>query len=433
MATIKGGQVTTQDWIMVGCALVAALLAGVGSAIETALVTITPGRADQMVADGKRGAAAVKQITDDPAPETSAAAFLRVFCEVVSVVLVCLVLVDNFAGLTTRLWGSVVIMTLVSFIIWGVAPRTLGRQKAEAVAGASARVMSVLSVILWPISQLLIWIGNAITPGRGYSDGPFIAEAERIAGASDGEREMIDSVFELGDTIVREVMVPRTDVVYINQDKTLRQGLSLALRSGFSRIPVTGESLDEVVGVLYVKDLMRRVYDNPEAEKKETVCSLMREASFTPDSKPIDDLMREMQTTRHHMVIVIDEFGGTAGVATIEDVVEEIVGEITDEYDAEPDLAEEVEPGVWRISARMPVDDMGDLFGLELEDEDVETVGGLLAKVLNMVPIYGSQITWNGLEITAEKSTGRRHQIDTVLVRRVDEPTDDESEDENDE
>lgn len=423
---------TGLDWVMVGCAVLAAVLAGVGSAVETALVSITPTRAEQMVADGKRGAAAVKQITDDPAPETTTAAFLRVVCEVTSVVLVCLVLVDNFHGLGTRLWLTVLIMTLVAFVVWGVAPRTLGRQNAEGIAGASARILSVLSVILWPISQLLIWVGNAITPGHGYADGPFIAEAEKIAGASEGEREMIRSVFELGDTIVREVMVPRTDVVYLNRDKTLRQGLSLALRSGFSRIPVIGEDLDDVVGVLYVKDLMRRVYDNPDADKRETVGSLMRPASFTPDSKPIDDLMREMQTSRHHMVIVIDEFGGTAGVATIEDIVEEIVGEITDEYDAEPDMAEEVEPGVWRISARMPVDDMGDLFGLQLEDEDVETVGGLLAKELNMVPIFGSQIIWNGLEITAEKSTGRRHQIDTVLVRRAAVEDDEESEDNDD-
>ncbi|NLA30057.1 MAG: HlyC/CorC family transporter [Propionibacterium sp.] len=423
---------TGLDWIMLGVAVLTAVLAGIGSAVETALLSITPTRAEQMAADGKRGAAAVKQITDDPAPEITTAAFLRVVCEVTSIVLVCLVLVSNFEGIGVRLWVTVLIMTLVAFVAWGVAPRTLGRQNAESIAGASAKVMSVLSVILWPVSQLLIWVGNAITPGRGYADGPFIAEAEKIAGASEGEREMINSVFELGDTIVREVMVPRTDVVYLNRDKTLRQGLSLALRSGFSRIPVIGENLDDVVGVLYVKDLMRRVYDNPEAEKRETVGSLMRAASFTPDSKPIDDLMREMQISRHHMVIVIDEFGGTAGIATIEDIVEEIVGEITDEYDAEPDLAEEVEPGVWRISARMSLDDMGDLFGLELDDEDVETVGGLLAKELNMVPIFGSRVIWNGLQITAEKSTGRRHQIDTVLVRMVADSDADESEDEDD-
>lgn len=410
---------TGLDWIMVGSALVAIVVAAVLSAVDAALTLITPTRAERMVAEGQPGAAAVKEITDDPAPEVTTAHFLQVLCEVAAIVLVCLVAVDNFQGLGTRLVVSITIMGLVAFIAWGVAPVTLGRQNAEKVARIAARPLSVLSTILWPISQLLILISNVITPGRGYADGPFIAQAEKIAEASEGEREMIMSVFELGETLVREVMVPRTDVVYVERTKTLRQGLSLALRSGFSRIPVTGENLDDVVGVLYLKDLMRRIYDNPDAEKRETVDTVMRPASFTPDSKPVDDLMREMQMSRHHMVIVIDEFGGTAGLATIEDVVEEIVGEIVDEYDAEPDLAEQLSTGVWRVSARMPVDDMGDLFDLELDDEDVETVGGLLAKELNMVPLPGSRITWNGLEITAERATPRRHQIDTVLVRRL--------------
>ena len=274
----------------------------------------------------------------------------------------------------------------------------------------------------------MIILGNLITPGRGYVDGPFTSEAELRelidrAGQTDliedDERKMIHSVFDLGDTIVKEVMVPRTEMIYIEVGKTLRQGMSLALRSGFSRIPVIGEDLDDVRGIFYLKDAIRRTYDNPKAEASETVDLLMRPPTFTPDSKPVDDLMREMQMSRHHMVIVIDEFGGTAGLATIEDVVEEIVGEIVDEYDAEPDLAEQLSTGVWRVSARMPVDDMGDLFDLELDDEDVETVGGLLAKELNMVPLPGSRITWNGLEITAERATPRRHQIDTVLVRRL--------------
>lgn len=415
---------TTSDWIMVGSAVLAIMLGALLSAVDAALQVISPSRAERMVADGLPGAGAVKELTDDPAPEITTVSFLRVICEVAAIALVCAVIFDNIASLGARLGLAIGVMSLIAFVFWGVAPRTLGRQNAEKVALRSARPLSVASMIMWPISQLLIWIGNAITPGHGYADGPFSPEAEKIAEASDGEREMIQSVFELGDTLVREVMVPRTDVVYLSRDKTLRQGLSLALRSGFSRIPVTGENLDDVIGVLYLKDLMRRIYDNPDAEKRETVDTVMRAASFTPDSKPIDDLMREMQGTRHHMVIVIDEFGGTAGLATIEDVVEEIVGEITDEYDAEPDLAEERAPGLWRISARMPVDDMGDLFGLELDDEDVETVGGLLAKQLNMVPIPGSQIRWHGLEITAERATARRHQIDTVLVRQVDESED---------
>ncbi|MGB3953807.1 MAG: hemolysin family protein [Brooklawnia sp.] len=410
---------TGLDWVMVGSALIAIVIAAVLSAVDAAFSRISPTRAERMVAEGQPGAAAVQEIAEDPAPEVTTAHFLRVVCEVAAVVLVCLVVVDNFEGLGTRLGLTITIMGLVAFIAWGVAPVTLGRQHAERVAGVAARPLSVVSTILWPISQLLILIGNAITPGHGYADGPFIAEAEKIAEASEGEREMINSVFELGDTLVREVMVPRTDVVYIERNKTLRQGMSLALRSGFSRIPVTGENLDDVVGVLYLKDLMRRIYDNPDAEKRETVEAVMRPPAFTPDSKPVDDLMREMQGSRQHMVIVIDEFGGTAGIATIEDVVEEIVGEIVDEYDAEPDLVEQTSSGLWRISARMPVDDMGDLFDLELDDEDVETVGGLLAKELNMVPIPGSRIVWNGLEITAEKATARRHQIDTVLVQRL--------------
>lgn len=410
---------TLTDWIMVGSALLAIVIAALLEAVDAALQSISPNRAERMVAEGQRGAAAVKEITEDPAPEITTATFIRVVCEVAAIVLVVLVVVDNFEPLDIRLALSITVMGLVFFIAWGVAPRTLGRQNAERVARASARLLSVLSTILWPIVQLLIWIGNAITPGHGYADGPFSPEAEKIAEASAGEREMINSVFELGETLVREVMVPRTDVVYLGREKTLRQGMSLALRSGFSRIPVTGDDLDDVLGIVYLKDMMRRVYDNPEAEKRETVETVMRPAHFTPDSKPAGALMREMQVSRHHMVIVIDEFGGTAGLATIEDVVEEIVGEITDEYDAEPDLAEQTSSGLWRISARMPVDDVGDLFGLELDDEDVETVGGLLAKELNMVPIPGSQVVWNGLEITAEKATARRHQIDTVLVRRL--------------
>lgn len=421
MAAGKGCPVTATDWLMIGLAALAIMFAAVLSAVDAALLSISPTRADRMVAEGQPGAAAVKEITEDPAPEFTTVNFLKVLSEVASIVLVCLVIIDKFEGLAARLWLSILIMGLVSFIAWGVAPRTLGRQNAERVARAAARPLSILATILWPISQLLIWIGNAITPGHGYADGPFSPEAEKIAEASAGEREMINSVFELGETLVREVMVPRTDVVYASRDKTLRQGLSLALRSGFSRIPVTGENLDDVLGVLYLKDLVRRIYDNPDAEKRETVDTVMRPAHFTPDSKPAAVLMREMQLSRHHMVIVIDEFGGTAGLATIEDIVEEIVGEITDEYDAEPDLAEETAAGLWRISARMPLDEMGDLFGLELDDEDVETVGGLLAKELNMVPIPGSRVRWQGLEITAERATARRHQIDTVLVRQLDE------------
>jgi CBS domain containing-hemolysin-like protein len=235
-----------------------------------------------------------------------------------------------------------------------------------------------------------------------------------------GEREMLHSVFELGDTIVREVMVPRPDMVFIEKHKTLRQTMSLALRSGFSRIPVTGENLDDVIGMAYLKDVTKRVFDNHEAETTERVESLVRGCLFVPDSKPVVALMQEMQASRTHVAVVVDEYGGTAGMVTIEDILEEIVGEITDEYDVEPDAVEQLADGAVRVSSRFAVDDLGDLFGLELDDEDVDSVGGFMAKHLGKVPIPGSEVEVEGLLLQAEAPTGRRNRVGTVLVRRLD-------------
>ena len=233
-----------------------------------------------------------------------------------------------------------------------------------------------------------------------------------------GERQMIHSVFELGDTIVREVMVPRTDMVYIERHKKLRQLTSLALRSGYSRIPVIGESLDDILGVVYLKDVMRRVYDNAQAESTERVESVMRPCMYVPDSKPVDELLREMQAARMHVAIVVDEYGGTAGLVTIEDILEEIVGEITDEYDEDPDSVQELSDGAYRVSSRLPIDELGELFGVPLDDDDVDTVGGLMAKLLGKVPIPGAEVEIAGLSLTAERPSGRRNQVGTVLVRR---------------
>jgi CBS domain containing-hemolysin-like protein len=203
----------------------------------------------------------------------------------------------------------------------------------------------------------------------------------------------------------------------------LRQAVSLALRSGFSRIPVIRDGLDDVIGVLYLKDVIKRVYDNPKSETEERVGSMVRKPEWCPDSKPVDQLLREMQLKHTHLVIVVDEFGGTAGLATIEDILEEIVGEITDEYDEENNDVTELGEGRYRVSSRLPLDELGELFGLKLEDEDVDTVGGLMAKVLNKVPIAGSVVKFGGLELVAERSSGRRNRIGTVVATRI-EPDD---------
>jgi CBS domain containing-hemolysin-like protein len=235
-------------------------------------------------------------------------------------------------------------------------------------------------------------------------------------------------VFELGDTIVREVMVPRTDVVFIERHKTLRQATSLALRSGYSRIPVIGENLDDIVGFAYLKDVTKRVFDKREADSTEKVDSVMRPVLYVPDSKPIDALLREMQAERKHIAVVVDEYGGTAGLVTIEDVLEEIVGEITDEYDVARVDVERLSSGAVRVSSRFQVDDLEDVCGVSVEDDDVDSVGGLMAKHLGRVPIAGSVVEAHGLRFEAEAPSGRRNRIGTVLITRLEPAAEDEAE-----
>jgi CBS domain containing-hemolysin-like protein len=219
-------------------------------------------------------------------------------------------------------------------------------------------------------------------------------------------------------------MVPRTEMVWIEGPKTLQQALYLFLRSGFSRIPVIGESVDDVLGVLYLKDVIRRTQSGDPGATAGAVADLMRPATFVPESKPVDDLLSEMQAARTHLVIVVDEYGGTAGLVTIEDILEEIVGEITDEYDVERPPVEQLGDGAVRVTARLPIEDRGELFGVELPADEVETVGGLLAQTLGRVPIPGATVDVGGLHLIAEGTTGRRNRIDSVLVRRTEEPAD---------
>ena len=420
---------SSAHWFQLTIALVLVVFAGFIAAAEAGLSSFSKTRADRLVEQGVRGCKRVRQIADDPPRYLNTALFLRTLVEISAITLVASV-VFSFDLPTWQAGGITAgAMTVVSYIFWGVAPRTLGRQHAQVVACSFAGPLVAVTTVLGPFPRLLILIGNALTPGKGFSDGPFATEAELrelvdLAVATEviesGERRMIHSVFDLGDTIVREVMVPRTDMVFIEEHKTLRQAVSLALRSGFSRIPVIRDGLDDVIGVLYLKDVIKRVYDKPDAQQTERAGSMMRKPLWCPDSKPIDELLQEMQAKRVHLVIVIDEFGGTAGMVTIEDILEEIVGDIADEYDEENSDITELGDGRFRVSSRLPVDELGELFGLKLDDEDVETVGGLMAKQLNKVPIAGSVVKYDGLELVAERSSGRRNRIGTVIATKID-------------
>jgi CBS domain containing-hemolysin-like protein len=420
--------------VLLVIAVVLVLVAGVFAALDAALQRLSKARVDELRRDGVKRATALVQVMEERSRHVALLLLLRIACESAATVLVALITYRLVDGLSVAALTAIVVMTVVSYVLIGVGPRTVGRQHAYAVALAAAPLIRLLGRVLGPIATLLILVGNAITPGRGYRDGPFSSEvelrelvdmAEERGVVEAGERNMIHGVFELGDTIAREVMVPRPDVVWIERGKTLRQALALCLRSGFSRLPVIGENVDDIIGVVFMKDLVRRSQGSSDSRGSEPrVEDLMRPATFVPESKPVDELLREMQATRTHMAVVVDEYGGFAGLVTIEDILEEIVGEIDDEHDAvQRPPVEELPDGSVRITARLPVEDLADLFKVELpEDDGVETVGGLLARELGVVPIEGSEAVVGGLKLVAESTGGRRNQIDTILVCRVAEP-----------
>jgi CBS domain containing-hemolysin-like protein len=431
-------------------------LAGLFAAADAALNSVSRARVDALVRAGRPGARALATVVADRPRHVNLLLLLRLAAEIGATVLLTVALVDT----VRPLWGAALtaggIMLVVSYVLIGVGSRTLGRQHPYRVGMLVAAPIRALATLLGPLTKLLIVIGNAITPGQGFRQGPFSSEVElrelvdmaSTSGVVDeDERQMIHSVFELGDTLVREVMVPRPDVVWTERDTAVDKVLRLALKSGYSRIPVLGESVDDIVGVAYLKDLVQAVQaaDSDEADTDEPVApleSVMRAAVFVPDTKRIDELLKEMQRTRSHMAIVVDEYGGTAGVVTIEDILEEIVGEITDEYDSEevPDV-QELDGRRLRVSARLPVEDLVELFpgadGVDslltdvLEAADVDTVGGLLAHRLGRVPLPGARADVPGLRLLAEggKDARGRIRINTVLVEPVEAGEDDEERD----
>ncbi|MCZ2819709.1 hemolysin family protein [Modestobacter sp. VKM Ac-2977] len=428
--------------VLLGIAVVLVLVAGVFAALDAALQRLSKAAVEELRRDGTKRAGPLAQVMEDRARHVALLLLLRIACETAATVIVAVILDGLFDGVALGVLTAIAVMTVVSYVLIGVGPRTLGRQHAYPIALSAASLIRLLGRLLGPIATLLILIGNAITPGKGYRDGPFSSEvelrelvdmAEERGVVEAGERNMIHGVFELGDTIAREVMVPRPDVVWIERGKTLRQALALCLRSGFSRLPVIGENVDDIIGVVFLKDLVRRTQGSSESRASEPkVEDLLRPATFVPESKPVDELLREMQASRAHMAVVVDEYGGFAGLVTIEDILEEIVGEIDDEHDTvqRPPI-EELEDGSVRITARLPVEDLADLFRVELPDDDgVETVGGLLAREIGMVPIEGSAAEVGGLQLVAESTGGRRNQIDTILVHRVPEPSAEDADDE---
>jgi CBS domain containing-hemolysin-like protein len=415
---------TADSWLLVFAAILV-LVAAVVSLSDAALSRVSRSRVEDLVREERRGSARLQKVVEDAPATLNVLLLLRTFSELLATTLVAVVSARSLDSSWQAILLTGGVMTVVDYVVVGVGARTIGRQHPTTVALHTAGLALVLAKLLGPLPRLLILLGNALTPGRGFREGPFSSEAElrELVDLAEerqviesGEREMIHSVFELGDTLVREVMVPRTDMVWIERTKTVRQGLSLALRSGFSRIPVIGDNEDDIVGFAYLKDLAKRVYEDE--DRSEKVDEVMRSATFVPESKPVDELLREMQTKQVHVAVVIDEYGGTAGLVTIEDILEEIVGEITDEYDREAPRIEQLDDGSVRVHVRTPIDDIEQMWGVAFDLEDVETVGGLLASTLGRVPIPGASVTLQGLTFCAESAKGRRNRVGTVLISR---------------
>ena len=410
------------------------LFAGLLAGSESALTSLSRLLIEEIVEAKPNYKIKFQNFVANPAKFLNVLLLVRKSCELTATATVAVYFVEGSSNKGLALFWAIALMVAISYVVVGVGPRTLGKQHAIKWARLAITFAVVLSKLLGPLTTLLIRIGNALTPGKGFKSGPFSTEAEfrdlvdqasESGFVEESEREMIHSVFDLGETLVRELMVPRTEMVWIEADKTVRQGLSLALRSGFTRIPVISENLDNVVGIAYVKDLAKRVHDNPNSEVNEKVEEHLRKATFVPENKTADDLLKQMQRDQIHMAIVVDEYGGTAGIITIEDILEEIVGEIADEYDDnESEEVEWLNENKARISARLHVEDFAEKFDSSFTDEeieDVDSIGGLIAKHLGRVPIPGSTITVPGWKLTAERPSGRRHRIATVLVEKIEE------------
>jgi len=403
--------------------------------IRSAVVRVSQSRTEDESRDGNARAKRLLLLLNDRAKYVASLQLIYWLLAAFAAALTAVAFDHALHNALASIVVAAVVIGLLGFVVLGVGPETLGQQHAFAIASRTVGLTKFLGAITWPFARLFVLLGNALTPGKGFRAGPFSTEedlrelvdlAERDHVIDDDERQMIHSVFELGDTFAREVMVPRTEMVWIESDRTVRQAMSLSLRSGYSRIPVVDEDPDEVLGVIYIKDLARRLFDRRLAAEDEVVTKHMRPAYFVPDSKAADDLLRDMQAQHVHLAVVVDEYGGTAGIVTIEDILEEIVGEIADEHDTAGPEVVELPDGCYEISARMHIDDASELLDADIDsdEEDVDTVLGYMAKHLGRVPIDGSTVDFGDWVLVARSGSNRRKRVATVVAHRKSEIAD---------
>ena len=413
---------STAEWAIAVAVVVLFLAAIVLSVAETALTRVSKAKAQALAETaGRRGEILVGLVEHQE--------WLNpVLLVVLSTQLVQSTLLGVLSARLLGGWGVVgatVVNVTLFFVVAEVAPKTWAIQHTDRAALAAARPVKVLAGLppLRLLSRGLIGLTNVLLPGKGLKRGPYTSEEELLAVADlaveediieEDERALIESVIELGDTVVREVMVPRPDMVTVTADFRIADAMEVVILNGFSRIPVCGDGIDDIVGIVHAKDLMRAERDGREEGE---VADLARPAHFVPETKRVAALLREMQQDRFHMAIVIDEYGGTAGLVTLEDIIEELLGEIVDEFDVEDPMVEPLPDGGVRVNARLPLDEVNELLHAQLPEGDWDTVGGLLLSELGHVPANGERVVVAGWELTAQRVQGRR--IGRVRIVRV--------------
>ena len=418
--TISPGDI----WALIAVVLLTVIAAFLAMS-ETAVTRTNRIRAIHLEEEGRRGARQLRALVENTARSLNLILLLTLVVQFAATSLFTSVM-ERLVGGGLGVALAALIMTVVTFIFAEVAPKTYAVQHTDRAALTVSPLVWWLTrlPVLGPLTRLLIGLGNIVTPGKGLPTGPFVSEdelramvdeAEREEVIEEEEREMIHSIFEFGDTIVREVMVPRPDMVVVPSTHSLQQVLDVILRTGYSRIPVFGRDIDDIVGLAYAKDVLRSLHDG---QTDKPLQEILRQAPVMPESMRAADCLREMRRRKSHMVIVIDEYGGTSGLVTIEDLLEEIVGEITDEYDREEPNVEPLPDGGWRVNARMSIDEVNELLDMELPSTEWDSIGGLLLNLVGDVPKEGQEVEFQGLSLRAERVQGRR--IGRVRIHRVD-------------
>jgi len=413
--------VTAADWLEIVAIFVLIGVVALMAASETAIIRTNRVRAYHLVEEKRRGAVSLQRIVDNPPPYLNVVLLLTLLATIGGSTLATQLAVRRLHRLGEII--ATVAMTLLLFVFAEVTPKTFAIQQTDRVALRVAPLVVALSRLFGPVATTLLKVANVIMPGRGLPQGPYVTEQEIKAMAEvaseeeqieEEEADLIHSIFEFGDTIVREVMVPRPDIVAIEVDRTLQDVMDVVLKHGFSRVPVFRDELDDIVGITYAKDVLKALH---QGKVDVPLTEIVRPAHFVPESKKVSELLREMQQKKFHLAMVSDEHGSVSGLVTLEDLLEELVGEITDEYDREEPQVEPVADGSFRVNGRLPIDELNELLDVDLPQEEWDTVAGFMLGLLGAIPTEGEEVRYDNLSFKAEKVQGRR--IEKVLIRRV--------------